>query len=268
MRTLYATMAFIFTPARCINGGTEHKGDIIRGGSADTLATPLSSGGSFDLRICNAYGRGENLSVDDPSRRPLVTEPIAFKQCQDHQVALTDGDSLRFQAGDRDVGAFSVKHLPAAGSSLLLVARRKDRNATAAAFSSHIFARSQVPQIAVVNAFQGADSVAIQKKDGGSGATQREMLRFNTVVAVKPGQYQVGLVGADGGAGAGAGASSLLDFSARDNTNYVVMRVGHEDEQAGGEIVVYPQTRSGTAKALAPLAAALLLGLRAAVLGN
>jgi len=202
------------------------------------------------LRICNAYpfsaaldvfrGRGERLTGDGP---------MAYKDCRDFAAPLKAGDRLEFKVGDVQAGTFSVSDLPNNDAVLLLVIHRHDSSSTAVSFESHVFASLQNAQIAVIDTYKGKakartrilDTAKKVKADGTPDTTppRSEELRFDSVVAVNQGRYEVDLEGLDGA------PKAKRQLVALDRESYVVMRTGVEAEGGDSfpeELVVYPQS--------------------------
>lgn len=201
------------------------------------------------LRICNAFVHEQPLKI-----RCLRTSEdlgtLAYKECQDHQLPLQEGDQIQFKADTADVGTFAVAGLPRSPVTLLLIVSNKRGHASTAAFKSHAFADGAdgTAQVAVVDTYQGTnitertvrirDAVKVEAEDARAG----EELPLNSVVAVSPGNYRVELAGTEGP------AASFAALDAKEHVSYVVMRVGGE----GGspeEVVVFPQL-SGAARVL------------------
>jgi len=194
------------------------------------------------LRICNAFVHQQPLKI-----RCLRTSEdlgtLAYKECQDHQLPLQEGDQIQFKADTADVGTFAVAGLPRSPVTLLLIVSNKKGHTTTAAFKSHAFADGAdgTAQVAVVDTYQGTNiterTVRIRdevKVDAEESARAGEELPLNSVVAVSPGNYRVELGGAEGP------AVSFSALDAKEHVSYVVMRVGGEGG-APEEIVVFPQ---------------------------
>jgi len=204
------------------------------------------------LLICNAYASPDKLEIVKVSTRQVLTEgsPLDYKQCKDFSLLLEEGEQLDFKAGGLDVGTFFATGLPKSAASLLLIPHRRSPRSVGCSFESHAFADVKSPQIAVIDAYRGKSanktaSVKITENVAASGDKAaeppvEEELKFNSVVAVNPGRYQIALTGTDGKASGGA------PLNADGATKFVVMRLGAEDEsQSGGrypqELVVFPK---------------------------
>lgn len=195
------------------------------------------------LRVCNAYpysgaldvirGKGERLTGD---------EPMAYKTCRDFLSPLKAGDKLEFKVGDASAGTFAVSDLPNNDAVLLLVIHRHDTMSTAVSFESHVFANLLNAQVAIIDTYKGVaratpritDAEATNKK-----SSRSEELRYNSVVAVNPGVYEVELMGQDGV------MESKGRLVALNRESYVVLRTGVEAQQGPSysqELVVFPES--------------------------
>lgn len=205
------------------------------------------------LVICNAYASDHPLDVMTVRTRQTITEngPLAYKQCKDFTVGLEEGDQLDFKAGNLDVGTFYATGLPKSSASLLLIPHRRSPHAVGVSFESHAFADVRNPQIAVIDAFRSKSG----KKDGKVSIIEtvpasssnkdttriEEDLKFNSVVAVNPGEYEIALLGS-------GGHVNKVPLKASGAEKYVIMRLGVEEE--GGkskypqELVVFPNSAS------------------------
>merc|ERR1719316_301320 len=78
-----------------------------------------------------------------------------------------------------------------------------------------------------------------QKKEKKDSLARSEELRFDSVVAVNPGHYEVALTGDDGE------MKAKTNLVALDHESYVVLRTGVEAQQGpkyDQELVVFPQS--------------------------
>jgi len=221
------------------------------------------------LRVCNAYPYVAALDVYRSKTEKLTSDsPMLYKSCKDFVSPLKVGDKLDFKVGDVSAGTFSVSDLPNNDAVLLLVIHRHDTLSTAVAFESHVFANLLNAQVAIIDTYKGAKKAKLKIMDGGgAGSKMRsEELRYDSVVAVNPGQYEVVLSDTSGEPEA---KSQLV---ALDRESYVVLRTGVEAQQGQSypeELVVYPvsdtaalhRTRSGAPRGAPMLAAALAAGL-------
>lgn len=206
-----------------------------------------------NLVICNAYASQHPLDIIRVRDRHILTEssPLTYKQCQDFTVPLEEGDQLDFKAGNLDVGTFYATGLPKSASSLLLIPHRRSPHAVGVSFESHAFADLKSPQIAVIDAYRSKNdksggSVKITESLEAATADKaptkiEEDLKFNSVVAVNPGQYEISLTGEH--------KVKKVPLAATGAAKYVVMRLGIEDESGKNskypqELVVFPENGS------------------------
>mmetsp|Transcript_102080 Transcript_102080/g.304672 ORF Transcript_102080/g.304672 Transcript_102080/m.304672 type:complete len:271 (-) Transcript_102080:43-855(-) len=204
------------------------------------------------LRVCNAFPgerlevlRGENLTGD---------EPMAYRECRDFHTQLRSGDKLEFKLGSSTSGTFAVSELPSNDAVLLLVVHRHDGRSTAVSFKSHVFANLKTAQVAVIDAYAGSKRTTMRIMDApSSGKNRTEELRYDSVVALSPGAYEVEFVN---------GGEPKVEFTAAGHESYVVLRTGVEEQKGPSvheDIVVYPHSpsspRSGAAGKQAPWAA-------------
>merc|ERR1719386_352903 len=163
---------------------------------------------------------------------------MPYKACEDFSNNLKAGDKLEFRVGDANAGTFSVSDLPENDAVLMLLIHRHDTLSTAVSFESHVFANLLNAQVAVIDTYKGSEKASMKIRDAASKKESRsEDLRYDSVVAVNPGEYEVALVGADGST---KGKSPLV---ALNRQSYVVMRCGVESQQGQSypqEVVVYP----------------------------
>jgi len=217
-----------------------HTGQHInRDGHAGTFVKALEF--KHRLRVCNAYpgtaaidvyrGKGDKLNGDSS---------MHYKTCNDFVTPLKEGDKLEFRIGDANAGTFSVADLPNNDAVLFLVIHRHDTLSTAVAFESHVFANLLNAQVAIIDTYKGTarSEPRIMDAPGKDGKSSRsEELRFESVVAVNPGVYDLALVGSDGKTKA---KNSLV---AMNRESYIVLRTGVEAKQGPSypqELVVYP----------------------------
>merc|ERR1719181_194213 len=202
------------------------------------------------LRVCNAYpyvaaldvyrGRGEKLTG---------ASPMHYKTCRDFVAPLKAGDKLEFKVGDASAGTFSVSDLPNNDAVLLLVIHRHDTLSTAVSFESHVFANLLNAQVAIIDTYKGAARSSTKIRDAGSKAAGRsEDLRYDSVVAVNQGIYEVLLVGQDGE------TKAKGELVALNRESYVLIRTGVEAQQGPSypqDLVVYPNSDPSVLKSAA-----------------
>lgn len=191
------------------------------------------------LRVCNAYAFAGKLDVYRGKGEKLTTDgPLPYKGCKDFVSPLKSGDKLDFKIADSSAGSFSVAELPNNDAVLLLVVQRHDSVSTAVSFESHVFANLPNAQVAVIDTYKGTkkDMPRIMDAKTGKNGSRTEDLRYDSVVAVSPGLYEVTL------ADEKTARSPLV---ALDHESYVVLRIGNEDKRGHSfpeELVVFPQS--------------------------
>jgi len=192
------------------------------------------------LRVCNAYPYPTALDIFRGSEQMTGDEPMAYKTCRDFESELVPGEKLIFKVGNANAGTFSVSDLPNNDAVLLLIIYRHDALSTAVSFESHVYSNLLNAQVAIVDTYKGPEKASLKIVDHAEAKTSRsEELRFDSVVAVNPGQYDVMLAGADG---AEVGKESLV---ALNRESYIIMRVGVQTEKGSSydqEVVVYPHS--------------------------
>eukprot|EP00747_Dinoflagellata_sp_TGD_P125042 gnl/TRDRNA2_/TRDRNA2_174096_c1_seq6.p1 gnl/TRDRNA2_/TRDRNA2_174096_c1~~gnl/TRDRNA2_/TRDRNA2_174096_c1_seq6.p1 ORF type:complete len:258 (-),score=62.55 gnl/TRDRNA2_/TRDRNA2_174096_c1_seq6:62-835(-) len=220
------------------------------------------------LRVCNAYPYNAALDVYRGKSEKLTSDgAMPYKTCKDFSTPLKAGDKLEFKVGDASAGTFSVSDLPNNDAVLMLVIHRHDTLSTAVSFESHVFANLLNAQIAIIDTYKGRARSAARIMDAKDSKHARsEELRYDSVVAVNPGTYEVLLAGEDGS------TKAKDQLVALNRESYVVLRTGVEAQQGPvypQELVVYPKSvepkKAGAATTtvmLAPLliAAAATLG--------
>lgn len=193
------------------------------------------------LRVCNAYPYSAPLDVYRGKSERLTDEAMPYKSCKDFATPLKAGDKLEFKVGDASAGTFSISDLPNNDAVLLLVIHRHDTLSTAVSFESHVFANLLNAQVAIIDTYKGAAKAMPRIMDvsakGKSGRS--EELRFDSVVAVNPGMYNVVLAGQDGS------PKAESELVALNRESYVVIRTGVESAQGPSypqELLVYPKS--------------------------
>lgn len=196
------------------------------------------------LRVCNAYPF--NYPVDVYLGQEKQTEKaLAYKKCGEFHPTLKAGDKIDFKVGDASVGSFSISELPSNDAVLVLVLYRHDTVSTGVSFESHVFSNLLNAQVAVLDTYRGAAKATPRIQDAASHeadkkAQQRsEELRYNSVMAVNPGKYEVLLQGPDGE------TKATKQLVALNHESYMVMRVGVEAQQGQSypqELMVFPES--------------------------
>merc|ERR1719453_2572841 len=214
---------------------------------------------AFDhrLRVCNAYPYPEGLDVYRGKTEKLSgDEPMAYKSCRDFSTPLKAGDKLEFKVGDMNAGTFAISDLPNNDAVLMLVIHRHDTLSNAVSFESHVFANLLNAQMAIIDTYKGSahafpqivDPDSLKGDLEGKGLERTEKLRYNSVVALNQGLYEVQLVSHSGEQEA---ATALV---ALDRESYVVSRTGVEAQQGKSypqELVVFPQLDAALLKSSA-----------------
>jgi len=237
---MFAFFAFVISGCMVLTESLRHTGQHINhDGRAGTFVKALEF--KHRLRVCNAYpgnaaidvfkGKGDRLNSD---------APMPYKTCKDFVTPLKSGDKLEFKIGDANAGTFSVADLPNNDAVLFLVIHRHDTLSTAVAFESHVFANLLNAQVAIIDTYKGTAKSEPRIMDAkGAGKNSRsEELRFDSVVAVNPGVYDLSLVGSDGK------TKAKNSFVAMNRESYIVLRTGVEAKQGPSypqELVVYPK---------------------------
>jgi len=206
------------------------------------------------LRVCNAYPYAAALSIYRGKTEQLTGDtPMPYKTCRDFKAPLIAGDKLEFKIGDASAGTFSVSDLPNDDAVLLLVIHRHDTLSTAVAFESHVFANTDAAQVAVIDTYKGGeqatpkitDSTSLvaapgdKKKEAAAAALdpRTEELRFDSVVAINPGLYEIALDATDGH------EEARKPLVALGHESYVVLRTGVQSMQGPSypqELVIFP----------------------------
>merc|ERR1719316_489758 len=190
---------------------------------------------------------------------------MPYKTCKDMTTPLKAGDKIEFRVGDASAGTFSVSDLPNNDATLLLIIHRHDTLSTAVSFESHVFANLLNAQVAVIDTYKGAARSSPRIMDGASGKARSEELRYDSVVAVNQGVYEVALVGQDGE------TKAKGELVALNRESYVILRTGVEAQQGPSypqDLVVFPNSDPSVLKSAAirtPMAlVALVLAAMAA----
>jgi len=187
------------------------------------------------LRVCNAYPHAEGLDVLR-GREQMTKAPLEYKMCGDFASQLLAGDKLKFMVGDANAGTFTISDLPNNDAVLLLVIYRHDTLSNAVAFKSHVFANLLNAQIAVIDTYKGRARSFAEITDG---SKKEEKLRYNSVVALNPGEYKVNLMDNHGK------KQVAEDLVALNRESYVIIRTGVEAQQGPEypqDIIVYPMS--------------------------
>lgn len=192
------------------------------------------------LRVCNAYPYNAALDVWKGKTKLTETGTLGYKQCGSFTPTLQAGEKIDFKVGDSTVGTFTISDLPQSDAVLLMVIFRHDTLSTAVSFESHVFANSMQAQVAVIDTYKGKSNSELRIQDREKAKSPRsEILRYESVVAVTPGVYDVVLRNS-------AGEEQASDqLVAQQHESYVVLRCGVEAQQGQAypqEILVYPRS--------------------------
>jgi hypothetical protein len=196
----------------------------------------------YTLRLCNSYPSDKKLDVS--KGKESLAGGMAYKECHESPGDLKEGDKLEFKFDGSEAGTFSIGELPQNDATLLLMITRHDTMSSAVSFESHVFANLANSQVAVLDMYRGAEKSTVKIEDKKDAKYSRsEDLRYDSVVAVNPGQYECVLVGSDGKEQSRAGLVTKSQHS------YVVFRAGVEGDKYKPELVVFPHDeapKSGT----------------------
>lgn len=211
-------------------------------------AGPVDSHASFvrslsfqqRLRVCNAYPYFAALDVF-VGETGLTQSPLKYKGCQEFLPSMRLGDRINFKVEESTVGTFTISELPENDAILLMVIHRHDADSTAVSFQSHVFSNQKGAQIAILDTYKGSAKSELRIKDALPMRSNRsEVLRYDSVVAVDPGDYEVLL---DAGPGANSTQLSMATLEAKPGEAYVVIRCGaeaHVGEVYPQSLMVYP----------------------------
>lgn len=200
------------------------------------------------LRVCNAYPYATMLTVVIKDL-VLTDPPMAYRTCREFVPQLKSGDRIEFKFGDARAGTFVVRDLPQSDAVLMLVIYRHKIESTEVAFESHVFSNLVNAQLAVIDTYKGATQGSLRIQDLKDASTARsEELKYNSVVALNPGEYEVVLMGPDGG----EKRKSSLVVTGGDSS--VVIRCGAEPKNERlypPELMVYPDRPLPAARSVA-----------------
>lgn len=217
------------------------------------------------LRVCNAYPYSYPMDVY-LGKEKLTEKPMPYKQCEEFKSTLKPNDKIDFRVGDSSAGSFSVSELPGNDAVMLLVIYRHDTLSTAVSFESHVFSNLINSQIAVLDAYRGSAQSTPRIQDVRDAKTTRnEELRYDSVVAVNPGLYEVVLESSDGE------SKARHELVALNRESYVIVRCGVEAAQGQSypqELMVFPHSDpralEGAAAQAKPILAMVLALIAAA----
>lgn len=197
----------------------------------------------FKLRICNAYPSDEKLTISKGKDDLNKDDAIAYQNCVDLEPDLKAGDKLDFKMDGSEAGTFTITDLPQNDATLLLVVHRHDVESTTVSFESHVFANLANSQIAVIDSYTGTSKSVVKIQDhkeskDSKAMPRQEELRYSSVVAVNPGDYECVLYDEAGK------EKSTARLVALTKESYIVLRTGVEDKKKPypQELVVYPKS--------------------------
>jgi hypothetical protein len=199
----------------------------------------------LELRVCNAYPYTYPMDVY-LGKEKLTETALSYKVCGTFHPTLKVGDKLDFKISDTSAGSFTVQDLPQNDAVLMLVIFRHDTRSTAVSFESHVFANLLNAQVAVLDTYRGNAQATpriedAQKHSDKEGHVQRsEELRYNSVVALNQGVYDVVLHALDGET-----VKAKHQLVALNRESYLVVRCGVETEEGQAfpqDLMVYPQS--------------------------
>mmetsp|Transcript_59588 Transcript_59588/g.128972 ORF Transcript_59588/g.128972 Transcript_59588/m.128972 type:complete len:306 (+) Transcript_59588:68-985(+) len=233
---------------------TDHLHAEVQGSRAAFLHTQQFS---HRLRVCNAYPDSEAIDVFQGETK-ITDSPMSYKSCQEFPAKLKDGEKLHFEVGSERAGSFTVSDLPRHDAVLMLVIYRHDALTAQVAFESHVFAKLVNAQIAVLDTYRGFAKGTPRIQDQTDAKTERsEELRFDSVVAVNPGVYEVVIEGPD------SEIKARQELIALNRESYVVVRCGVEPPQGqeayGQDLIIFPHSDAKALLGGAPARHPLLL---------
>lgn len=201
----------------------------------------------YTLRVCNAYPFPSSIDafVHQGSLK-LNSDPLMYKTCADFTTSIATGDRIEFKVGDINAGTFTIQELPNNDAILMLILYRHDAESSAIAFESHVFSNVATAQVAILDVYRGPSRSelridhAAQPGPGPANVSQSELLRFDSVVAVDPGVYELALRDPKN-----ASARRSAELVALPRGAYVAIRCGVDAAEGADypeELVIFPQS--------------------------
>lgn len=193
------------------------------------------------VRICNAYPNKLPMTVQ-LNKMQITEAPLPYRSCQQFQMELRAGDRMDFHLTETYAGTFSIQQMPEAESVLLLVIYRHAADTNAVSFQSHVFGHLDNAQLAIIDTYQGPVKSKPVVTEENDKATRIEQLRYDAVVAVRPGFYEVALLDPDTNE-----AKTSDKFIAVPGETYCAIRTGVDPvdgRKYSEEIMVWPQSSS------------------------
>lgn len=239
----FLSLACIVTIAAGVNSGSKRRLTKV----ARSFVRSLEF--KYTLRVCNAYPFPSAFDAYMQNEAvKLNSAPMVYKSCADFTPHINAGDRVDFKVGNVHAGTFTIQDLPMNDAVLLMVIFRRDSDSAAVAFESHVFSNVAAPQVAVLDVYKGrgkselrVDRIlqADQIDDEFANASHSELLRFESVVAVDSGIYELALNGLDNKT---KGQSELV---ALPRGAYVAIRCGMDADQGPAypeDLIVFPHS--------------------------
>jgi len=195
-------------------------------------------GYKLKLRICNAYP--QEMPYDVYLNKEKIQEGLEYTDCFQYTDDLRSGDKINFKVQSLQAGSFTIDTLPREDATLLLVIMRHDPETVSAKFLSHVYAALKDPQIAVLDAFQGAAEAKIQLAVKGSAISEDAVpksLSAGSVMAVDEGAYEVTL-------GKAGKKQKKYELNTWGQEAYAIVRCGMDSPEGKSypeELLVFPR---------------------------
>jgi len=233
---LLAVLAFLLGVAAGTNSQTQLRSG--QAGAARSFIRNLEF--KQPLRVCNVYPYNAALDVWIGKKKLTETQALGYKSCEEFNPGLQAGEKIDFKVADSSVGTFTISDLPQSDSVLLMVIYRHDTLSTAVSFESHVFANSMQAQVAIIDTYKGKATSELRIQDRQNSKVPRsEILRYESVVAVTPGIYDVVLRDSTGE------EKAKDDLVALQHEAYVVLRCGVEAQEGQAypqELLIFPRS--------------------------
>mmetsp|Transcript_3453 Transcript_3453/g.8233 ORF Transcript_3453/g.8233 Transcript_3453/m.8233 type:complete len:247 (+) Transcript_3453:73-813(+) len=198
-----------------------------------------------ELRVCNAFPSEKSLDLVKGDNL-LTKKPLQYLQCSSFEEPVKAGDNLEFKSGNDTAGVFTVYDIPKHDAIFVLVAHKRAALASKSGyeldFLSHVFAPTDTAQLAVIDAYNGAESNMSISTVGGN-ESRSEPLSFGTATGINAGTYDV-ILDANG-------RPQSLSFTADKKECYVLVRTGWKAARQNltypEQLVIYPDARGSAA---------------------
>eukprot|EP00439_Symbiodinium_sp_Y106_P014282 s3904_g2.t1 len=192
-----------------------------------------------------AQGRRKSLDLVKGDNL-LTKKPLQYLQCSSFEEPVKAGDNLEFKSGNDTAGVFTVYDIPKHDAIFVLVAHKRAALASKSGyeldFLSHVFAPTDTAQLAVIDAYNGAESNMSISTVGGN-ESRSEPLSFGTATGINAGTYDV-ILDANG-------RPQSLSFTADKKECYVLVRTGWKAARQNltypEQLVIYPDARGSAA---------------------